>query len=173
MNAASTPALAALTRELAAVATLPVRDLRRRLAQLLGRPVHSNNRAYLIRKLSWHVRDQAEGHPAPRTLQELLAAGPAALPERWRERFVAAGGTRQATLPVPPAVSPDRDPRLPPAGATLGRAFRGTNHEVVVHEADFEYRGVRYRSLSAVARVITGTRWNGMVFFGLGGEARA
>lgn len=172
MNA--TPPLVALTRELATVATLPVRDLRRRLAQLLGRPVQSNNRAYLIRKLSWHLRDQAEGHPAPRTLQELLDAGPAALPERWRERFVATGGARQATLPTPPAVSPGRDPRLPPAGSTLGRAFRGTTHEVVVHEADFEYRGVRYRSLSAVARAITGTRWNGMAFFGLaGGEAGA
>lgn len=167
----SSPNMVALTRELAAAATMSVRELRQRLAEVLGRPVLSNNRAYLMRKLSWHLRDQAEGRPAPRTLQELLEAGPAALPERWRERFAGTQGQRQVSLPAPRAVSPDRDPRLPPAGSTLGRTFRGTAYEVIVHEADFELAGVRYRSLSAVARAITGTRWNGMAFFGLAGEA--
>ena len=40
-------------------------------------------------------------------------------------------------------------------------------HEVVVLEAGIDYRGTRYRSLSEVARVITGSRWSGPLFFGL------
>ena len=54
----------------------------------------------------------------------------------------------------------------------LNRAFRGQNIEVKVLEDGFEFHGERYGSLSAVARVATGTRWNGPVFFGLGRRER-
>jgi hypothetical protein len=60
-----------------------------------------------------------------------------------------------------------RDPRLPAPGCILRRAHGGVEHEVSVHESDFEYRGQRYRSLSKIAREITGTAWNGLLFFGL------
>jgi hypothetical protein len=65
-------------------------------------------------------------------------------------------------------VNPDRDARLPPPGTELVRRFRGREHRVIVHEADFEYDGRRWTSLSALARHITGSPWNGMTFFGLG-----
>jgi hypothetical protein len=48
----------------------------------------------------------------------------------------------------------------------LNRAFRGQNIEVKVLEDGFEYQGERYGSLSAIARAATGTRWNGLIFFG-------
>ncbi len=53
------------------------------------------------------------------------------------------------------------------AGASLLREWNGETHEVRVLENGFEYRGQRHRSLSAIARAITGTRWSGPAFFGL------
>jgi hypothetical protein len=55
---------------------------------------------------------------------------------------------------------------LPP-GSRLTREFRGVLHHVDVGERAFTYQGTRYASLSAIARTITGTRWNGPKFFGL------
>src|SRR5713101_160231 len=60
------------------------------------------------------------------------------------------------------------DLRRPRPGSVLSRTFRGQTIEVKVLEDGFEYQGQRYGSLSAVARAATGTRWNGLVFFGLG-----
>lgn len=60
--------------------------------------------------------------------------------------------------------------RLAP-GARLVREWRGTTHEVCVMEKGFAWSGRTYRSLSAVAHAITGTRWNGPAFFGLRSKA--
>jgi hypothetical protein len=61
----------------------------------------------------------------------------------------------------------NRDPRLPPAGTELRRTFDGAEHIVNVLDDGFMFRGKQYRSLSLIAREITGTRWNGYGFFGL------
>jgi hypothetical protein len=58
----------------------------------------------------------------------------------------------------------------PISGTRLIREWKGVEHQVTVRDADFEYEGRPYKSLSAVARTITGTRWNGLVFFGLKGQ---
>lgn len=53
------------------------------------------------------------------------------------------------------------------AGTRLVRQWRNEAHVVNVEEQSFEYRGTRYESLSEIARLITGTRWSGPLFFGL------
>ena len=56
----------------------------------------------------------------------------------------------------------------PNAGVVLARVWEGVSHEVeVLKGGEFLYRGDRYRSLSQIARLITGARWNGPRFFGL------
>ena len=60
----------------------------------------------------------------------------------------------------------------PIAGTRLIREWRGKEHCVTVRRDDFEYQGRPYKSLSAVARHITGTNWNGLVFFGLKNQGR-
>jgi len=60
-----------------------------------------------------------------------------------------------------------RDPRIPPVGTVLRRVFQGVAHEVTVCSEGFEYAGQRFKTLSAVAKHITGTPWNGFLFFGL------
>ena len=56
---------------------------------------------------------------------------------------------------------------FPIAGTRLIREWQGIEHAVTVRGDDFEYQGRPYKSLSAIARDITGVRWNGWVFFGL------
>jgi hypothetical protein len=60
----------------------------------------------------------------------------------------------------------ERDARLPRVGAFLERDHGGKTHRVKVTDVGFEYRRQTYPSLSAVAKAITGTNWNGYVFFG-------
>ena len=54
-----------------------------------------------------------------------------------------------------------------PEGWVLVREHRGVEHTVTVLQDGYEWQGRPYRSLSAIARAITGTRWNGPLFFGL------
>jgi hypothetical protein len=61
-----------------------------------------------------------------------------------------------------------------PARPTIGHyghsadpEWQGMEHSVTVRDEEFEYQGRPYKSLSAIARLITGTRWNGWIFFGL------
>lgn len=61
----------------------------------------------------------------------------------------------------------NRDPRLPQVGTIITKCFKGSELKVVVTADGFEFEGTRYRSLSAIARKITGTPWNGFGFFGL------
>ena len=63
--------------------------------------------------------------------------------------------------------SPRGDLRIPVPGACLSRVYRERQHIIMVLDGGFEYAGRRYRSLSAIAKVITGAHWNGMLFFGL------
>jgi hypothetical protein len=57
-------------------------------------------------------------------------------------------------------------PRIRP-GTRLIRVWQGVTHTVFVHEDGFEWNGARYRSLSQIAKTITGTQWNGWTFFGV------
>ena len=78
--------------------------------------------------------------------------------ELARERATAQADSGQAR---------ERDPRLPAVGTVLEREHDGTIHKVKVTAVGFEYRRQTYPSLSAVAKAITGTTWNGYGFFGL------
>jgi Protein of unknown function (DUF2924) len=78
-----------------------------------------------------------------------------------------------AGIPVPSSVplkmlsARVRDPRLPPVGSLLRRHYQGREIIVRVLDEGFEYDSQCYRSLSAIARHITGTHWNGLLFFNL------
>jgi hypothetical protein len=66
-----------------------------------------------------------------------------------------------------------RDARLPGIGSVLTKEHRGKTHKVLVMEDGFEFEGQRHRSLSAIAKRITGTAWNGFLFFGLADQRGA
>ncbi len=60
-----------------------------------------------------------------------------------------------------------RDVRLPKPGDVLCRMYKGRQITVRVLESGFEYEGNFFRSLSAIAKAITGAHWNGLLFFGI------
>lgn len=71
----------------------------------------------------------------------------------------------------PKAAAPVRDPRLPKAGSTVSREFKGKKHTVTVLADGFRYAGKTFSSLSTIANTIAGGSWNGFLFFGLGKKA--
>jgi hypothetical protein len=117
-------------------------------ARVVGNPViHGVSRELLVSAVAWHLQARQHGGLNPavqRKLERLAAAIDRGVPVR----------------------APTASQRLRP-GMSLERAWRGETHSVTVLEDGFAYRGQRYRSLSQIARRITGTHWNGLAFFGL------
>lgn len=184
-----------LTDDIAAIGTLrtmTVSQLVAKYQELFGEPTRSRNRQYLARALAWRIQEQQLGGLSCAALAKIAQLARKA-PRPWRSRTfdvslptpaatavappterakppkrTKVAKSAQSTRPTTPAPpSKPRDPRLPDPGTTLRRVYRGQLFEVVVHQSDIEFAGQRFASLSEVARLITGTRWNGFVFFGI------
>ena len=133
---------------LAALATMATPDLKQQWRDLFGTEPPPYNQKFLRNRLSYRVQELAYGGLKPSTIARLEALG---------EQLD--GGNI--------AIRRIRADRKPIAGTTLVREYQGVEHRVTVRADDYEYQGRAFRSLSAIARAITGTRWNGLVFFGL------
>ena len=107
------------------------------------------NRRYLESRLAYRIQELAYGGLKPETTRRL---------ERLGEELD--GGDRSKR-----GIRADRD--RPITGTRLLREWQGVEQIVTVTADGFEWQGRPYKSLSAIARAITGTRWNGWVFFGL------
>ena len=153
-------ALADIPAQLAALEQMGVAELRAKYEEAFGVPTRAGNRDYLRKRIAWRIQELAEGGLSERAkarIQELIADAPI----RWRKPRDAQGATDGA------AASDGRDPRLPDAGTVLVRSHGGVDHRVTVLDDGFEYAGERYKSLSKVAKAITGNHWNGFLFFNL------
>lgn len=155
--------------DLAALGSLTVAGLARKYEDLFGAPSRSRNKEYLRKRLAFKIQELAEGGLSPRALariEELNRNAPPLGPS-------AAAKTAGAPGPATPDPAPSRDPRIPAPGTVLTRVHGKTEHRVTVLDDGFEYKGKPYRSLSKIAREITGTSWNGFLFFlGRQGSAR-
>lgn len=134
-----------LADQLCALEQAPLPELRARWRQLIGAEPPRLSRDLLLRALAYHVQERRFGGLSRASLR-LLGAG-----ERG-------GG------PAAPDVTPA--PTLQP-GTRLVREWHGHTHVVSVTAAGFDYAGATHRSLTAIARQITGARWSGPRFFGL------
>ncbi|MEO6711776.1 MAG: DUF2924 domain-containing protein [Planctomycetota bacterium] len=155
-----TKADSALIDEVDKLRALPVADLRARYLELFGEETTSRNKDYIFKRIAYRLQERKYGGltPRARARAELLAED---APIRRR---LSPNADAPEVVHEPPS---NRDPRLPPAGTELRRPFDGTEHVVTVLDDGFTFRGKQYRSLSLIAREITGTRWNGYGFFGL------
>ncbi|MCP3104207.1 DUF2924 domain-containing protein [Myxococcus sp. K15C18031901] len=163
--------LADLPQQVAALASMSVPELAAKYLEVYGEPTRSRNRDYLRKRLAYRIQELAEGGLSARAVARIAELGDK-LPERWRMRQEAE--TRPSAPPPPPtpsdgraAAADGRDARLPPQGTVLTRMYKGAQHRVTVREGGIEYEGRLHRSLSSVAKLITGTAWNGFTFFGL------
>jgi hypothetical protein len=141
--------------------------LRAKYRELFGEESRSSNRQFLFRRIAWRLQARVEGDLSERARRRALEiADDADLRIRAPEGFFVASGPTDAGK-QPHRAGPRRDGRLPVPGTLLTRQFENRRIVVKVLEDGFEYQSQRYRSLSAVAREVTGTRWNGLLFFGL------
>lgn len=137
---------------LATLKTTPTPGLKALWRELFAAEPPPYNRRFLESRLGYRIQELAYGGLKPETVERLDALA----------NEIGAGGKLQKGKRTPK----DR----PIAGARLIREWKGVEHSVTVHDDFYEYQGRRYESLSVIARFITGTRWNGWVFFGLKNE---
>ena len=137
-------------------------ELHGKYQELFGEVPRSRHKAYLIRRIAWRLQALLEGDLSQRARRR---AAELACDADLRISAPAAS-QRQDTEPVPSARGSSRR-RLPPPGTVLARPYRGRAIEVTVLARGFQYDGRLYRSLSAVAKAVTGKHWNGYHFFGL------
>ena len=160
--------------QLAALETMNVPALAEKYRELYGEPTRSRNRAYLKKRLAWRIEANFQGDLSQGAIARIQHLGDQ-LPERWQMRLgqpasePAAAGDAATKLEasLSTATTEPRDPRVPPVGTVVRRVFDGKTHEVTVCVEGFEYEGRRYKTLSAIANQIAGSRWNGFLFFGL------
>ena len=138
---------------LAALKTTPTPKLKEQWRQLFDSEPPAFNRRYLESRLAYRIQELAYGGLKPETVRRL---------EKLGEEL---DGGR---IDVRKRPANDR----PISGTRLIREYQGVEHCVTVRDDDFEYQGRPYKSLSAIARAITGTPWSGPVFFGLKSSAR-
>jgi hypothetical protein len=135
----------ALSRKLASLRSLPIKELKQQWRSLYSsEPPHRVSRELLTRAVAYRIQEQALGglRPSTRRLLERLAS--------------------DAHSGRPLKLSP-----CAPVSAGTARDWQGITHEVKVLDRGVLYKRKRYRSLSEVARLITGSRWSGPLFFGL------
>ncbi|MCP5399858.1 MAG: DUF2924 domain-containing protein [Sphingomonas sp.] len=133
---------------LAALKTMTVKELKAEWSKLMGSEAPNNSSQFMIQRLSYRIQELAFGgmsKPLVRTLD--------ALADEYEGKKV-----RKSVI---------ADPRNPIIGTRLIREWNGTEHTVTVLKDGFDWQGQRFKSLSAIAKTITGTSWNGYRFFGL------
>jgi hypothetical protein len=133
---------------LAALKTTPTPDLKRQWRDLFETEAPPYNRRFLESRLAYRIQELAYGGLKPETIERLEALG-----QQLDGGNMVLRRTRAEKKPI--------------SGTRLIREWQGVEHCVTVRDHDYEYQGRPYQSLSAAARAITGTRWNGWVFFGL------
>ncbi|HYM11430.1 MAG TPA: DUF2924 domain-containing protein [Bryobacterales bacterium] len=146
-----------------------VGQLKDKYREVFGEDTRSNHKQFLFRRIAWRIRANAEGGPSERARRRALEiANDADLriraPKNFLREPVDKGQASESR------VSPIADPRLPAPGTLLVRRYQGKDVVVRVRQDGFECDGRLYSSLSAAVRAVTGTRWNGFAFFGLGGK---
>ena len=134
--------------QIAALSKATLRELRVQYRDLFGTEPTGINRAYMERRVAYKIQELAYGALSPATKARLVGLAKTA---------------DKGSSPRTRMRAQDR----PLAGTRLLRVWNGVEHGVTVRQTGFEYQGRPFASLSAIARLITGTQSNGPAFFGL------
>ena len=138
-----------------ALRDMTIGEVRARYVQVMEKPTRSFNGPALRHTIARRLAERA------------LAMDPSPTDRRRIRRAI-----DEAKAPRPKPEPIRHDPRIPPVGTVLKKRHGEEVIEVKVTRTGFTYRGRAYRSLSAIAREVTGARWNGLLFFGLTARRR-
>ncbi len=133
---------------MATLKAMSVKDLKAEWEKLIGSAAPNNSRTFLEIRIAYRIQELTYSGPDRETRRMLDLLADEVEGHARRKHQIA-------------------DPRNPVAGTKLLREWDGAEHTVTVLKDGFDWQGRKYKSLSAVARAITGTRWNGYRFFGL------
>jgi hypothetical protein len=150
--------------------------LRQKYGEVFEEETRCRHREHLFRRIAWRLQVLAEGDLTQRARQRAhQIARDADLRTVAPRDFFGVGSAQVQTAPGGRAGRP-HDSRLPLPGTLLTRQWKGRSILVEVLAKGFRYENRPYSSLSAIAVAVTGTRWNGLAFFGLtraaGGERK-
>jgi hypothetical protein len=156
-------------KEIAALKRMTVRELRIRYAEVFGEETRAGNKPWLVKRIAWRLQSQAEGDLSERARQraaELSNDADVRLspPKTKTTSSTSAKGTKTTILAM------NGDDRLPPPGTVITREYKGQSLQAMVLAKGFEFEGEVFKSLSAVAKAITGQHCSGYYFFRLGKE---
>jgi len=143
-----------IVKQIATLHRLTGPQLKERWRELYGAEPPGYNRTFLVKRLAYRLQELTHGG-----LSEAAHA-------KMRGILRDAGLTEDGLSPGKGRLA-KRSRDRPIIGTRLVRMWRDSRHEVTVIQGGCEYQGRRYRSLSAIAKAITGTHWNGRAFFGL------
>lgn len=158
------PTHATVLGHIAELQRLPMSELSERWRVLMGGEAPPYNKAFLLKRLIYRVQELAYGGlpmAAHQAMEQALAAA-------GYDELAATRDDARAVAQTLPA----RKPGTPVAGTRLVREWNGQRYEVLTTHDGFEFEGRPYKSLTAVAKAITGTHWNGMAFFGMRRKTR-
>ena len=156
----------AVLREIESLRRASMADLRRKYQEVFHEETQCRHREHLFRRIAWRLQAIAEGDLSQRArerAQQIAQDGDLRI--NAPRDFFRIGGERIHATAGRNAREPDR--RLPLPGTLLTRKWKGRTVLVEVLAKGFRYENRQYSSLSAIATAITGTRWNGLAFFGL------
>jgi Protein of unknown function (DUF2924) len=160
-----------ISQQLAALRQMGTTELKAKYLEVFGEPSRSGNKEYLLKKVAWRIQSLAEGglsERARRRAEELARDADVRTTVPRPPEATADAAPRTLVLAAPSSAAANGRDRLPIPGTVLSRAYRGKHIAVtVLGDGTFEWEGQTYRSLSAIAKAVTGSHWNGYVFFGL------
>ncbi|MBI5724823.1 MAG: DUF2924 domain-containing protein [Planctomycetes bacterium] len=140
-----------ILKQLAELQDMPYPALKERWRSLYGTEPPAYKREHIIRRLAYRIQELAFGGLPDETKAELERI--AEEDEGRRKGNPTRRGKSKGTRPLP--------------GTRIVRDWNGQRHEITAVEGGFEYKGRKYKSLSAIAKAITGAHWSGPQFFGL------
>jgi hypothetical protein len=153
-----------VAKEVAAMEQMTVPALRARYAEVFGEECRSRHKQFMVKRIAWRLQVQVEGDLSEKARMRAAELANVAdlrmyapVPRKVATASLVAAGTLAAAV----------DNHLPVPGTVLTREYKGRRVRVLVLDKGFEYEGDMYRSLSAVAKAVTGSHWNGYLFFGL------
>jgi hypothetical protein len=154
-----------IAKEVAALRRMTTKDLRERYAEVFGEATLANNKAWLIKRIAWRLQVLAEGGLSERARQRAAELANDADLRLSPPKIPAGSGEAERTHTG--SLKDRGDDRVPRAGTVITRLYKGETLQVTVLDQGFEFEGQVYRSLSAVAKHITGSHCNGFYFFRL------
>ena len=148
--------------EIARLEAMTVSQLAQCYEELIGEECRSRHKRYQIRRIAWRLQANAEGGLTERARERAEE-----LADEAEIRVTPPREKNESESPATFKIESGRDPRLPPPGNWIERKYKGQMIRVLVVADGFEYEGERYRSLSGIAKAVTGTHTNGFHFFRL------